>query len=105
MANNNRFIGIDAPNANPQSSMRSGPQGTALNLAGLFGGGKAAAAPVAGPLAQGGAGMVPKSYPGDNWDIDAQGSVVPAYGPLAATTRPPKSSVARARILAPDLYG
>ena len=33
-----RFIGIDAPNASAQNSMRAGPQGTALNLAGLFGG-------------------------------------------------------------------
>ena len=31
----NRFIGIDAPNASAQNSMRGGPQGTALNLAGL----------------------------------------------------------------------
>ena len=34
----NRFIGIAAPNASAQNSMRAGPQGTALNLAGLFGG-------------------------------------------------------------------
>ena len=32
------LLGIDAPNASPQNSMRAGPQGTALNLAGLFGG-------------------------------------------------------------------
>ena len=44
---NNRFIGIDAPNFSPQNSMRAGPQGTALNLAGLFGGGQPAA-PAAG---------------------------------------------------------
>ena len=34
----NRFIGIDQPNASPQNSMRAGPQATALNLGGLFGG-------------------------------------------------------------------
>jgi len=63
---NPRFVGIDAPNFNPQNSinMRGGPQGTALNLAGLFGGGGqnpnvpaanaqpvAAQRPVPGPLA------------------------------------------------------
>ena len=36
--NNNRFIGIAQPNASPQNSMRAGPQATALNLAGMFGG-------------------------------------------------------------------
>ena len=112
--NNNRFIGIAQPNASPQNSMRAGPQATALNLAGLFGGrGQPAAAPAAGaaagagPLA--GGGMVPSTYPGDNWDIDAQGNVVPNYGSPPGTTgplqRPPKSSVARARILAPNYYG
>jgi hypothetical protein len=60
---NPRFIGISAPNMSPQNSMRGGPQGTALNLAGLFGGGAgapgapgaaapAAAAPVPGPMAR-----------------------------------------------------
>ena len=34
----NRFIGIDQPNASAQNSMRAGPQATALNLGGLFGG-------------------------------------------------------------------
>ena len=112
---NPRFIGIDRPNADP-TARRGSPQGTALNLAGLFGGGQPAAAPaaapgarpkVAGPLA--GGGMVPSTYPGDNWDIDAQGNVVPNYGSPTSTTgplqRPPKSSVARARILAPNYYG
>jgi hypothetical protein len=112
---NPRFIGLDyRPNASPQNSMRGGPQSTALNLAGLFGQGQPAAAPaapgarpqVAGPLA--GGGMVPSTYPGDNWDIDAQGNVVPNYGSPGTTgplQRPPKSSVARARILAPNYYG
>ena len=47
---NNRFIGIAQPNASPQNSMRAGPQATALNLAGLFGGrGQPAAAPAVNP--------------------------------------------------------
>ena len=52
---NPRFMGISAPNASPQNSMRGGPQGTALNLAGMFGGGQGAARPasaVRGPMAQ-----------------------------------------------------
>jgi hypothetical protein len=71
---NPRFIGLDyQPNASPQNSMRGGPQGTALNLAGLFGGGAPgaprgvnpanlpapAAQTVAGPLAQGGIANAP----------------------------------------------
>jgi hypothetical protein len=70
---NPRFIGIDAPNASPQNSMRQGPQGTALNLAGLFGGKPAASnTRVAGPMAQGGAPS------GDNWKIDPKtGDVAP----------------------------
>ena len=82
---NPRFVGISAPNASPQNSMRGGPQSTALNLAGLFGRGQPAVNPnapaanaqpvsaVRGPLAQGGAPS------GDNWDIDANGNVVPNY--------------------------
>ena len=69
---NPRFVGIPAPNASPQNSMRGGPQGTALNLAGLFGRGQPAVNPnapaanaqpvsaVRGPLAAGG----PTPYPG-----------------------------------------
>jgi hypothetical protein len=118
---NPRFIGLDyRPNASPQNSMRAGPQATALNLAGLFGGQGGAVNPnvpaanaqpvsaVRGPMAQG-RGMVPSTYPGDNWDIDAQGNVVPNYGSSPNTTgplqRPPRSSVARARILQPNYYG
>ena len=49
---NNRFIGIAQPNASPQNSMRAGPQATALNLAGMFGGrGQPAAAPAVNPNA------------------------------------------------------
>ena len=74
LAANSRFIGIDRPNAPAEGGPygRSGLQGTALNLAGMFGGGAAAnpsapaanaqpvsaaapaaAAPVPGPLAPG----------------------------------------------------
>ena len=70
---NPRFVGISAPNMSPQNSMRGGPQGTALNLAGLFGGGAPgaprgvnpanlpapAAQTVSGPLAQGGIANAP----------------------------------------------
>jgi hypothetical protein len=87
---NPRFIGIDRPNANPGigggmlGGARGGPQGTALNLAGLFNGGGPSsrvmspantAAPVRGPMARG-------APSGDDWDIDANGNVVPNYGPL-----------------------
>jgi hypothetical protein len=70
---NPRFIGIDAPNASPQNSVRQGPEGTALNLAGLFGGKPAVSnTRVAGPMAQGGAPS------GDNWNIDPKtGDVAP----------------------------
>ena len=88
---NPRFIGIDQPNASPQNSLRAGPQATALNLAGLFGGGQGGAvapARAAGPLAKRAA---PSS---DDWDIDADGNVVPRYGPpgqsrLASAPTPP----------------
>jgi hypothetical protein len=88
-SSNPRFVGIDRPNANPSigggmlGGARGGPQGTALNLAGLFGGGgqnpnvpAANAQPMSGrlkgPLAQGGAPS------GDDWNIDpATGDVVP----------------------------
>lgn len=84
LAASNRFVGIDRPNADP--TRRSGPQGTALNLAGLFGGGQpavnpnvpaAAAQPVSavrGPLAQGGLSKAPWGMgplqPGMVWPKD-----------------------------------
>jgi hypothetical protein len=82
---NPRFIGIPAPNMSPQNSMRGGPQGTALNLAGLFGGGgvnpnvpAANAQPVAsvpGPMAS---APMPPVRPG----------VAPSdYGPLQRNRR------------------
>jgi hypothetical protein len=82
---NPRFVGISAPNMSPQNSMRGGPQGTALNLAGLFGGGgvnpnvpAANAQPVAsvpGPMAS---APMPPVRPG----------VAPSdYGPLQRNRR------------------
>jgi hypothetical protein len=66
---NPRFIGIAQPNASPQNSLRGGPQATALNLAGLFGGGGNPNVPAAnaqpmsgrlkGPMAQGGVANAP----------------------------------------------
>jgi hypothetical protein len=70
---NPRFIGIDRPNADP-TARRGSPQGTALNLAGLFGRGQPAvnpnapaanAQPVsapAGPPIQGGLSNAPWTY-------------------------------------------
>jgi hypothetical protein len=89
---NPRFVQLDRPNMSPAGGFGRGgpPQMTALNLAGLFGGGQpnpnapaANAQPVsgrvAGPLASGG-GTIPRSYPGEGWDIDAQGNPIPSYG-------------------------
>ena len=71
---NPRFVGIDRPNADP-TARRGSPQGTALNLAGLFGGGGqnpnvpaanaqpvSAQRPVPGPLAN---APLPPVMPGD----------------------------------------
>ena len=73
---NPRFVALDSrPNASPQNSLRGGPQATALNLAGLFGGKPAVSnTRVAGPMANGGAPS------GDNWNIDSDGNVTPNYG-------------------------
>jgi len=50
---NPRFVQVDRPNADPTGRGGGPPQMTALNLAGLFGGGQpAAAAAPAGPLAR-----------------------------------------------------
>ena len=68
---NPRFLGISAPNASPQNSMRGGPQGTALNLAGLFG---------RGGGAPGGAGGAPGAAPA---------AANPVPGPLANAPMPP----------------
>jgi translation initiation factor IF-2 len=50
-SSNPRFVGVPQPNASAQNSMRGGPQATALNLAGMFGGG---GAPGGAPGAPGG---------------------------------------------------
>ena len=86
---NPRFIGIDAPNATAQNSMlsRGVPQGTALNLAGLFGGGQGAANMGAG------GGPAPYGYLDQSLgNTDARGAPYPAGkvpGPLASAPRPP----------------
>ena len=68
---NPRFVGVSAPNASPQNSMRGGPQMTALNLAGLFGG----------------AGAVNPNAPAANAQpVSAQR---PVPGPLANAPMPP----------------
>ena len=71
-ASNPRFIGIDAPNASAQNSMlsRGAPQGTALNLAGLFGGG----------------GQNPNIPASNAQPVSAQR---PVPGPLASAPMPP----------------
>jgi hypothetical protein len=83
---NPRFVQVARPNMSAAGGFGRGgaPQMTALNLAGLFGGGASpapagASARVAGPLASGG-GTIPRSYPGQGWDIDAQGNPIPSYG-------------------------
>ena len=74
-----RFIGIDRPNADPLAGGRGGgggPQGTALDLSGLFHGKPTVSVTRGlGAMANGGAPQ------GDNWDIDANGNVTPRYGP------------------------
>jgi len=74
-----RFIGIDRPNADPLAGGRGGgggPQGTALDLSGLFHGKPTVSVTRGlGAMANGGAPS------GDNWDIDANGNVMPRYGP------------------------
>ena len=78
----NRFIGIAQPNASPQNSMRAGPQATALNLGGLFGGRgqQPAANPANVPAAnaQPVSASAPNAYPGDaGWNVDARGNPIP----------------------------
>jgi hypothetical protein len=79
---NPRFVGLDyRPNASPQNSMRAGPQATALNLAGLFGGGQpAAAAPAAAPRV---AGPMALNGPIAGWNVDARGAPYPSDGDYA----------------------
>ena len=69
LAANSRFIGIDRPNAPAESGGRQGRggtlQGTALNLAGLFGPQQPQGAPAAipGPLASRPTGVRPGNFP------------------------------------------
>ena len=84
---NNRFVGIDAPNASAQNSMRGGPQGTALNLAGLFGGGGQPAAnpnvPAANAQPASASGPPGRQAPDmSGVTFDANGNPIPDYGDL-----------------------
>jgi hypothetical protein len=81
---NPRFVQLDQGQNTDPTARNRGPQMTALNLAGLFNGGgpssrvMSPANTVPGPLASKG-----RAYPGDDWNIDANGNVVPNYGSLS----------------------
>ena len=110
---NPRFVQVDRPNASAAGGFGrgGGPQMTALNLAGLFGGGQPNpadmptrnATPVSGPLAKG------RAYPGNDWDIDAQGNVVPSYGTTTSNAPwnygPRQNPAVTARMRNPRNYG
>ena len=78
-APSNPFTTVTAPNSDPTA--RNRPQITALNLAGLFGGGapaSAPAAPVSAPVqAQAGGRTAPVA----GWTFDENGNPIPDYGP------------------------
>jgi hypothetical protein len=84
---NPRFVQLDQGQNTDPTARNRGPQMTALNLAGLFGGGGAPGAPrgvnpanLPAPAAQTVSGPLARTAPpGDDWDIDANGNVVPNY--------------------------
>ena len=77
---NPRFGAMQSQVPSGRGPLGNNPIYTTMNL---FGGGQPTAAPpAAAPAAQSG-GAVPRTYPGDNWDIDANGNPIPSYGPLA----------------------
>jgi hypothetical protein len=94
---NNRFVQLDQGQNIDPTGRRGSPQMTALNLAGLFGGGQpatpAAAAPrVAGPLAQSGppktAGQPPTTLADAAYGVpDARGAPYPY--PRMGPNQPP----------------
>jgi collagen type III alpha len=94
---NPRFVQLDQGQNMDPTARNRGPQMTALNLAGLFGGGGAPGAPrgvnpanLPAPAAQTVSGPLARGAPsGDNWDIDANGNVVPNYGDLSTTSNAP----------------
>ena len=89
---NNRFVQVDRPNASAAGGFGRGgpPQMTALNLAGMFGGGQQPAAlnnvgkRLTGPgdvpaaMTQPVSATAPNAYPGDaGWNVDARGNPIP----------------------------
>ena len=106
---NPRFGAMQSQVPSGRGPLGNNPIYTTMNL---FGGGQPTAAPPAAapaPAAQSG-GAVPRTYPGDNWDIDAQGNPIPSYGPNLIDRSPGMHeiplapNVARARILKPNYY-
>ena len=108
---NPRFVTLDQGQNTDPTARNRGPQMTALNLAGLFGGRganpanvpAANAQPVSavrGPMAK---------YPGDDWDVDAQGAPVPSYGITTSNAPwnygPRQNPAVTARMRNPRNYG
>jgi hypothetical protein len=79
---NPRFGTVQSQVPSGRGPLGNNPIYTTMNL---FGGGQqpAAAAPAAAPGAQGGA--IPRTYPGEGWDVDAQGNPIPSYGSPPST--------------------
>jgi hypothetical protein len=77
---NPRFGTMQSQVPSGRGPLGNNPIYTTMNL---FGGGQqpAAAPPAAAPGAQG--ATVPRTYPGEGWDIDAQGNPIPSYGPTS----------------------
>ena len=77
---NPRFGAMQSQVPSGRGPLGNNPIYTTMNL---FGGGQPAAAPPApaapavAPGAQGAA--VPRTYPGEGWDVDAQGNPIPSY--------------------------
>jgi hypothetical protein len=91
---NPRFGTMQSQVPSGRGPLGNNPIYTTMNL---FGGGQqpAAAPAAAAPAAQGAA--VPRTYPGEGWDVDAQGNPIPSYGnPLADPTQTNPTALASA---------
>jgi hypothetical protein len=91
---NPRFGTMQSQVPSGRGPLGNNPIYTTMNL---FGGGQqpAAAPPAAAPGAQGAA--VPRTYPGEGWDVDAQGNPIPSYGsPRADPTQMNPTALANA---------
>jgi hypothetical protein len=91
---NPRFGTMQSQVPSGRGPLGNNPIYTTMNL---FGGGQqpAAASAAAAPAAQGAA--VPRTYPGEGWDVDAQGNPIPSYGnPLADPTQTNPTALASA---------